>query len=277
MCVPVTSPRPPGRIARVGPARPDVQKRRPALDDRRGDDLEVVSAAAPQLLPGIRVVRVDRALAADDELVVVADPDRHGRPPADALAAGGPPDLLAGRGVVGGDEAVAPLILIDDELVAVEQRRARRPVVVGDAAHLGVPEQGAVEVERRHTAAAERHVHPLAVGGGSGRCRSVLAVHRLPWPGRHLGLPQQRTVAASIRQHVETAAAVPSRRQEDAVAPDDGRRVAASRYRRAPDDVVGGAPAIRVPGVRDETLAGRSSPAGPVPRPLTGDGDHPDA
>ena len=30
MCVSVTSPRPPGRIASVGPARPEVQKTRPA-------------------------------------------------------------------------------------------------------------------------------------------------------------------------------------------------------------------------------------------------------
>ena len=266
-------------------SRPDRQRRpgasrraedQPRLDHRRRDDLEVVPAAAPQLPPRVRVVGVDRPLAADDELVVVADPDRHGRSPPDALAAGGPPDLLAGRRVVGGDETAAPLILVDDELVAVEQRRARRPVVVGDAPHLGVPQHLAVEVERGQSPAAQRDVHPLAVGGRSGRRRSVLLVRRLRRARRHLGLPAQRPVAAPVGQDVQPAAPVAARGQEDVVAPDDGRRVAASRHGRAPDDVVGGAPAVRVPGAGDETLAGRTAPAGPVPRPLARDRNHPD-
>ena len=238
--------------------------------------LEAVATAAPPLAAGVGVVGGDGPLAADDQLVVIHHADRHRRAPPDAGVARRAPDLGAGCSVVRGDERAAVLVLVDDEAIAVEQRRSGRSVVVADRTDLRMPQHAPVQVERHQTPPAERGVHALAVRDRRGGGRAVLAVHPLRRPRGHLGLPQQRPVAAAVGEHEQPAAAVAPRGEEDAVGPDDRRRVAAARNGRAPDDVLGGAPAVRVAGAVNESLPGRSAPAGPEVRSLSLDRDHAD-
>ena len=144
------------------------------------------------------------------------------------------PDRLTGRLVERADERRLPRrgirVLVDEDAILVEHRRARRPVIVVDDAELVLPDDLAVEVEREQAVAAERRVDQLPVGRWRGRRKSVLVVHVLDAGLRDERLPQLLAVAARIRQHRQPLAVAVAGGEEDAIAPDNRRRVAAAGH-----------------------------------------------
>ena len=115
-------------------------------DDRSRNCLEQVAVTAPQLVARGRVIGPHVAAAANNQLVVVAERDRDRSAPAHTGRAVGAPPGLAALGVDRDDERPGgapvdaarsergPLVWIDDDGVAVQQRRAGRAVVVFDPA-----------------------------------------------------------------------------------------------------------------------------------------------
>src|SRR5262245_51930258 len=86
--------------------------------------------------------------------------------------------------------------------------------------------------------------------------------------------PKQRAVRTPVRKDGETPAAVICGREENAIVPHDGRRVAPPRHRLLPNDVLRRRPRIRISATADEPLSGRSTPTRPVRRRLTLGPDH---
>ena len=124
----VTSPSPPGRIASVGPARPDEAKTRPWPDDRRWDDLHGRAAAAPELASRLRIVGLHAVLAVDDDFVVRRR--RGSRPvfPSQRCASRAVRQTSpAGLRVERGDEGARTLVLIEDH-PRCHEGAASRPV-----------------------------------------------------------------------------------------------------------------------------------------------------
>src|SRR6185295_9045963 len=115
----------------------------------------------------------------DDDLVVIADAHRDRRAPSDRRLPRGSPDLLSCLGGECGDESARVLILVEDDPILVEQRRAGRPMIIGDAPEVALPEQLAVEIEGQQAAAAERDVDTLAVSCRRRRRVTVLIVSRI--------------------------------------------------------------------------------------------------
>ena len=248
----------------MGPARPDEAEEHPEADDRCGNHLEGAARAAPQLGPGVGVVSHDPILSVDDQLVVIADADGDRCAPPDLRVARRAPQPLTGRLVERGHERIRALILIEDDAVLVEQRRAGRPVVVVHAADSRVPDLLAGHVDRHQPAAAERGVDALTVGGHRRRRIAVLVVRPVGGPGGHGRFPLPLSVAAAIRQNRRLAAVVGGRGEEDPIAPDHWRRVPAARNRHLPDDVLRRRPRVRVRVPLDQPLARGTAPSRPV-------------
>ena len=88
------------------------------------------------------------------------------------------------------DERRRALILIEDDAILVEQRRAGRAVIVVDRAEVAMPDQLAVHIDGHQAARAERGVDALAVGGRRRRGVAVLRRARARSARRRQRLPQ---------------------------------------------------------------------------------------
>jgi len=115
--------------------------------------------------------------AAHDDLVAIPDGNRDRRPPPHACVTSGPPDWRSRAGVERAHEGVGG-ILIEDDPVAVQQRRPCLAVVRIHRAEISIPDQRAVQIEGEQSAAAERDVEALAVCCGRRRGVTVLEVRR---------------------------------------------------------------------------------------------------
>ena len=164
-----------------------------------------------------------------------------------------------------------------------------------DPARLPAPLQVALEVVGVEPFRAEVGVDERAVGHGSGRREAAAAVARVV--GRSLPggpLPQDAAARGVERHHLEGVLAVGAhavgvrellalhdvldglrsgndvaldgRRQEDAVAPHDGRRVAAAGDGGLPEHVLRRAPLERHARVARDSLSVGAAPLGPVRR-----------
>src|SRR5206468_644571 len=125
-----------------------------------------VAAATPDHVATVRVVGVDAVLAADDDLLLVADADRHRRAPADLFLARRLPQLRARPFVEGDDEraGAAAVVLVDDHLILVQERRAGHAVVGVHLAKALVPDLLTRGVHAQEAVVAEVSVDALAVG-----------------------------------------------------------------------------------------------------------------
>src|SRR6185503_10667080 len=141
------------RKRRTGPPR--GAEDHAVADDGRRDDFVGVAAAPPQLLAAIGVIGLHLLLAADDDLVTGADADRDRCAPPVAGLARRPPDVAARTRVEGGNEGSAVLVLIQDDAIAVQQRRSRSAVVRLHRAEVPLPDDLAGEVEREQAARPE--------------------------------------------------------------------------------------------------------------------------
>ena len=155
------------------------------------------------------------------------------------------------------------MILEDDQPVLVEQRRTGRAVIVVEGSEGSVPDHAAVEIDGDDALVAERRIDALAVGCRRRGRGAVLLMKRLGGPVGVHRLPQQLAVRAVEREHRHAPIAA-GRGDEEAILPDDRRRVAAARHRGTPEHVLGGRPAIDVSRVGREALTARTAPAGPV-------------
>jgi len=158
------------------------------------------------------------------------------------------------------------VILIDEQAILVEHRRAGTAVIVREAADLAVPDDPAVEIDRQQAVAAKRRVDAASVGRRRGRRVAVLRVAELDAALRHEGFEELLAVGAAEPEDREALAAVVGGGQEDAIAPDNRRRVAAPRDRRAPGDIFLCRPPVRIRTVGHEALSRWPSPARPVRR-----------
>src|SRR5262245_29830930 len=119
-----------------GARSPGRSKHEPVADDGRRDDFERHAAHRPELAPGVRIVCHDTTLAADDELVADAGGNHDRRSPPDGFGARRLPQRPARARVERGHEGsligTAFMILVEEDAVLVENRRARRTVIVVD-------------------------------------------------------------------------------------------------------------------------------------------------
>ena len=167
------------------------------------------------------------------------------------------------------------MILVQEYAVLVENRRARRTVIVVDRAELPVPHDRAAHVERDEAVPAERRVDALAVCRRRRRRVAVLLVNRFGAVGRHARVPRSRAGGAIDRHHRQTLAALRGR-DEDAVAPDDRRRVRLPGQLDLPLDRSRRGPSVDVGSVGDQTLSRWSAPPRPEPGARAGHVDHAD-
>ncbi len=105
------------------------------------------------------------------------------------------------------------MILIEEEAVLVENRRAGRPVIVVDDAELAMPDDLAVQVERHQPVTAKRRVDHVPVGHRRRRRVTVLLVHVLDAVLRNKRLPQLAAIGTIERQQRQLAAALLRGRQ----------------------------------------------------------------
>src|SRR5262249_37847836 len=221
--------------------------------------------ARPELLAGCWVVADHRPLAVEDQVLVFARLPQARRAPA-AVRGPVPRRLPYGFAIlpVYGEEVrlVLGVAILNDQVAKQDRASAGAPRPVERPQVGARPEVLAVGVVAVQTALAEERDHPLAVGAAAGRRP---AVHRMPLlrlalPGALL--PEDFTVALIDAEDDALLAFLQRRGQENALAPDDGRRLAASGQRRLPHD------RLRVPLDGDSgfgRVAGavRSAPARP--------------
>ena len=172
--------------------------------------------------------------------------------------------------------SVRRLILVKEQPILVQHRRPGRAVIVVDHAELAVPHDLPAHVDGDQPVPPERCVDTLAVGRGRRRRVAVLVVDVLDAVLRNERLPQHTPVGAAERDHRHAASVVARRGQEQAVAPDDRRRVATARHGHLPLDAARGRPRIRVLRLRHMTLRRGATPLRPVLRALPFDRDDPD-
>src|SRR5262249_54401816 len=150
-------------------AAPAAHAEQHELVERDGARLQAAAAdrtlAGGPELPASRGVIRDRPQAGDDDLVRVAplrapraDDDR--RAPARALRTRRAPAFLAGLLVERDEERVALVVPVEDEQIAVQDRRApcAELLVDQEVAEVHLPRDGTVEAERVDPERAERHV-----------------------------------------------------------------------------------------------------------------------
>src|SRR5262249_23725280 len=127
-----------------------------------------------------------------------------------------------------------------------------------------LPDELAVHVVAEDAWGAEGGEDVLAVGGAGRRGVAVPVVRRLPGHVLRRGLlPQHLAVAAAPAEDVTPPAAVVGAGQEDAVAPDDRRRVADAGQLRLPQDVLLLAPLQHDLLALDVALFGGAAPVRP--------------
>ena len=204
-----------------GARAPRRAENHPVADDRRGNHLVSAAAASPELAAGVGIVGLHSLLSVDDHLVVIADVDGDRRAPSDRRLSRRSPDWRARARIECGDERARRLILIDDDAILVEQRRACGAVVVVDASEIPLPEDLSLEIEGEQPPAAEGHVDAFAVGGWRGRGVPVLEVRRIAPSLRRECLPQFRAVGPAKRKQRQSSAAILGGRQQNPVAPDN--------------------------------------------------------
>ena len=168
------------------------------------------------------------------------------------------------------------MILVDEDAVLVEHRRAGAAVIVAEIAELAMPHQRAIEIEGGETVRAKRRIDALPVGHRRRRRVAVLAVGALDPARRHVFLPQQRAVRAPEREHRDLRAAVARGRDEEVILPDDRRGMASAGDLNLPSDVLRVGPGVHVVRPGDVPLSRRSTPARPVGGALSFDGDQRD-
>ena len=257
------------------------------------------SIRAPEFVAGARIVGDDFLCARRDELDAVAGADDERRRPAPPRRPIAAPHFPAVAAIERHDERAGAHLLIvleDDELLEQHRRRPRTHAGLGDAAERLLPQQVAVEVEHVQAGRFEVGVDGRPVGRDCRRRVGVLAmavvVHRAVVDRP---LPQLLAAARVVGQRLERVEAVDAdavgmqvpgleietemvrssvpfrrlstldrRRQEDAIAPDDRRRVAAAGNGCLPGDVLPGRPVLGIRRAARDAEAVRSAPAGPV-------------
>ena len=214
------------------PCTPRRREHQPMPDHRRRNDLEQVAGGVPELLSGARRVAVDHVLAADHDLVVVIHPDSDRRSPAGVLFSIRPPDSLASARIQRGDERAdlrASLhVLIEDHAIAVQEDRAGRTVRGMDLAEVAVPDDLSLHVGSYQAMVTEVRIDALAVGSGCPRGMAVLLVHSLCRRSARRGSPPLGAVVAIKRQQRHPRTAIRCAGEENLIAPDDRRGVAAA-------------------------------------------------
>src|SRR5437773_7143748 len=265
---------PPTRTNRESGARASRgAEHHPVPHDRRRDDFVRAAATVPQLSARRRIVRAHSALAVDDDLVVIAGADSDWSAPAGAGLAAGPPQWPSAARLERRDERARELVLVQNDSISVQQQGPCGPVVSVHRAEILVPGGLAIEIDGDQSTIAERGVDAFAIGRRSCRGVAVLLVRRSSAPGRSKRLPQPTTIRPSKRKDGETSAAFICGGQENAIAPHDGRRVAATWHRGLPPDVLCSGPRVGIVAARGEALTRWPAPSGPIFRafPLNGD------
>src|SRR5262249_43969749 len=149
---------------------------------------------------------------------------------------------------------------------AVQERRDMHAVHDAEPAvavlDVELPDLLAVEVEAGQVAGTGEDVDVFAVGAGRGRGVVALAAEVRPARAAADGaFPALLAVGASADQDEVVAVGAG---QEEAVAPEDGRRAAHPRYGQLPDDVLVGAPLDGDLGRVGDAVVVRAAPLGPV-------------
>src|SRR5262249_6062063 len=114
----------------------------------------------------------------------------------------------------------------------------------------------AVEVDAQDAGVAEEGVDALAVGRRRARGVAVLEADLFRRRVRGDRLPEELAVGAVQAEDRAFLAAVGRGGEEEAFAPDNGRRVTLARQAYFPEDVFRPRPPIRVAGVDREPLPG---------------------
>ena len=238
------------------------------------------------------------SVARGDELVPPAARHQDRRRPAHLDVARHAPGFLAGLLVEADDEGLLAVVLValqDHELVVEHRRGADADAEARDPAALPAPLQRAVEPVDVEALGPEVRVDQRAVRDRRRRGEAAALVARVVGGALPGGLlPQDLARLRVERQHRERLLAVGAhavgmlevlalhqvldglgaghhvaldrRREEDAVAPDHGRRVPAPRDLRGPDDVLGRAPLERYGRVLRDAEPVRTAPLRPMRR-----------
>src|SRR5262249_55092380 len=152
-------------------------------------------------------------------------------------------DHVAGLAIKGGNEGTDVLILENDDMLPVQQRRASRAVSRVDCAEAVMPDLLAGEIDTQQAIAAKVSVDALAIGAWCAGCEAVFAVGALAACIRCERLPEEFAIA-TLEAEDRPAFGVACGRQEDAVLPQDGRRVTAAGHFDLPEDIFRVGPGI---------------------------------
>src|SRR5262245_35956058 len=247
------------------------------ISGRHRVDLVAEPFARPEFLAGVRIVALEKPLAADlvagqrhNEFVAIADLDDDRRAPGAedrAIDGGlvGLPDGLASALVERDQESLGLARAVeDDEQILVENRAGPVAPARLDCAEVALPELLAGEVIGDDASRREVGKDGFAVGDGGGGAGRILLVRCLDEVARDVLLPELLAVLAIEGDDRAPLAAVESLGEEDAVAPDDGRRVARLWQRHLPAHVLRRAPGEWQVLFRGDAVAARAAPWGPV-------------
>src|SRR5262249_44716711 len=140
----------------------------------------------------------------------------------------------------------ALVILVDDHAVFVEKRRAGGAVIGVHLRKRLMPDLLAGEIDAQDAVVAEIGVDALAIGGRRARGMAILVLARLRLGIGGESFPKLLAVVAGQAQDRTAFAVVVGRGQEDAVFPDDRRRVAGAGQIDFPEDIFGIRPFIGI-------------------------------
>ena len=114
------------------------------------------------------------------------------------------------------------------------------------------------------TGRAEGGDDPLAIGYGSGGAVGILALGRFTGGIFHAGLPEEPAICAIETNERAAMRGADGLGHEDAIAPDNGRRIAALGKIGPPAHIFGGAPLEREIFTGSDAGAIRAAPRRPI-------------
>ncbi len=235
-------------------------------DDRRYDFLSR-TGERPYLFAARRIVALHGFAAGKHEFIVVANSHNDRRAPGHcSLAMVGPADLACVLVQCDADRFGAVLVVDEDDQVLVEQRARAGAVGRVELHRVVVPEQRAAEVVAHQPARTKERDHSLAVCDRRSGREAVLVAHARFRRGCGGGLRPDGAPILNAQTMDESFGAIGRRaREENAIAPDDRRRVAESGRFAAPRDIR----TIFAPLHRQAVEAGQPLAAGSAkPRPV---------
>ena len=174
------SPLPPGRIAKIGPLRPDVENSKPPPVAIIGIDSIDVPACFHNSSPvtgSYDVTSFEPLKISSSRLPIL---QQHRIRPTHRILPLALPDFLARSLVERGTERL-PLVLIlnENDQVLVEHRRGGRTVRRRKRAQIDVPQSLAVQIAAEQARVAEEDDHALAIGHRRGGGQRVLPIQNL--------------------------------------------------------------------------------------------------